>query len=76
MYAKTTPSGIARPETGPFVSYRTAQILARQKNVNHGRGYRALRAQDGSAAIVFRPSVAGNRQRRVRALSPTASALV
>lgn len=68
-YSKRTPSGIARPKSGPYVTYRHAQILARSANQSRGRGYRALRAQDGSAVVIFRPVVANNRQRRVRGLN-------
>jgi hypothetical protein len=63
---KTTPKGTPRPKSGQFTTYAFAVGFARMMNVRNGRGYRALRAQDGSFAVIFRPAVAGNRQRRVR----------
>ena len=64
---KTTPSlRIARPESGQFTTFAFARGFARMMNARNGRGYRALRAQDGTFAVVFRPAVAGNRQRKVR----------
>ena len=61
-----TPGGIQRPTSGEFVRFSTARSHARDLNATKGRGYRALRAADGTYAVVFRPAVAGNRQRKVR----------
>lgn len=67
---KTTPSlRIARPESGQFTTYEFARGFARMMNVRNGRGYRALKAQDGTFAVIFRPAVAGNKQRRVRRIA-------
>lgn len=66
-----TPGGIARPKSGGFVTYDAARTVAKRANVAQGRGRRALKAQDGNYAVIFRPAVAANKQRRVRALDPT-----
>jgi len=67
---RKTPGGIVRPASGAFVSFDQARTVARQTNERLGRGHRALKARDGKFAVIFRPAVAGNKQRRVRALSP------
>ena len=61
-----TRGGIARPQTGPWRSFGWARFEAKRLNAERGRGFRALKAQDGGYAVVFRPAVANNRQRRVR----------
>ena len=62
-----TSSGIKRPAQGEFVTFSTARSHARDLNAANGRGYRALRAADGKGfAVIFRPAVAGNKQRKVR----------
>lgn len=62
-----TPSGIKRPEKGEFVRFSTARAHARDLNEANGRGFRALRAADGKGfGVIFRPAVAGNKQRKVR----------
>lgn len=64
---KHTTSGIRRPAKGEFVTFATARSHARDLNTTKGRGYRALRAQDGNGfAVIFRPAVASNKQRKVR----------
>lgn len=68
MSTKRTPSGIKRPTTGTFANFATARTVARDLNVKHGRGRRAIKAQDGNHAIIFRPAVAANKQRQVRDL--------
>ena len=65
----TTPRlRIARPKSGAYSTHATARTVARDLNVKNGRGYRALKAQDGSHAVIFRPAVASNRQRKVRGI--------
>ena len=61
-----TPSGIVRPRSGNFSSFDAARATAKALNLSRGRGHRALRAQDGTAVVIFRPAVAANRQARVR----------
>lgn len=61
-----TASGVKRPATGKYKTYRQAATVAKGKNVEHGRGYRALKALDGSYGVIFRPEVAANKQRRNR----------
>jgi hypothetical protein len=62
-----TASGITRPVAGQFQSFGTARSHAKDLNSRFGRGHRALKAQDGRTfAIVFRPVVAANKQRKVR----------
>jgi hypothetical protein len=62
-----TPSGIKRPAKGEFVRFATARQHARDLNSTKGRGYRALKAADGNGfGVIFRPAVAGNKQRKVR----------
>ena len=62
-----TPGGIARPKTGTLVTFDTARRVAKERNVRGlGRGHRAIKAQDGSFSVVFRPAVTANRQRKVR----------
>jgi hypothetical protein len=56
----------SRPATGEYKNFRAAQIVAKGENLRNGRGYRAVKAQDGSGAVIFRPAVASNKQRRVR----------
>lgn len=63
---KTTARGIVRPRSGNFSDFATARTVAKAANMARGRGHRALRAQDGSFVVVFRPAVAANKQRRVR----------
>jgi hypothetical protein len=63
----TTTSGIKRPAKAVFVNFEDARSHARNLNQTKGRGYRALRTSDGSGfAVIFRPAVASNRQRKVR----------
>lgn len=69
VLARRTPSGITRPAHGPYSGYVVARTRAKSLNQTNGRGYRAILARDRTAAIVFRPAVANNRQRRVRALN-------
>jgi hypothetical protein len=64
--SKKTKGGIVRPKTGVYATWQHARGNARRKNFRLGRGYRALKAQDGSYGVVFRPAVANNKQRRVR----------
>jgi hypothetical protein len=67
MITTKTPSGIKRPTKAVFVNHADAVAHARNLNATKGRGYRALKAADGrGSAVVFRPAVANNRQRRVR----------
>lgn len=63
-----TPAGIVRPKRGTYARFIDARSAARKLNETKGRGYRALKAQDGNAEVIFRPAVAGNKQRKVRAL--------
>lgn len=64
--SKTTARGIVRPKSGQFDSFAMAREVARTRNIVNGRGHRAIIAQDGRSAVIFRPAVASNRQRRVR----------
>lgn len=63
-----TPGGIKRPRTGQIATFRAARTVAKVRNVENGRGHRALKTLDGNYAIIFRPAVANNKQRRVRSL--------
>jgi hypothetical protein len=55
-----------RPDTGEHKVWKDARDTARLTNKSNGRGYRAVKAKDGRYAVIFRPAVANNRQRRVR----------
>lgn len=66
MKNTTASLRIARPKSGDFSNFSAARTVARDRNERNGRGHRAIKAQDGSFAVVFRPAVAANRQRRVR----------
>lgn len=64
--AKTT-TGIKRPRNADFLRWEAARQHARNLNVAKGRGFRALKAADGQGyAVIFRPAVASNKQRKVR----------
>lgn len=66
MSKRTPVLRIRRPESGPYAVFSIARMVAKERNAENGRGYRAIKAQDGSHAVVFRPAVANNKQRRVR----------
>lgn len=56
-----------RPKVSQYVRWETARQHAKTLNLTNGRGYRALRAQDGKGyAVIFRHAVASNKQRKVR----------
>ena len=61
-----TTTGITRPVKGDFVRFAAARSHAKNMNVAKGRGFRALKAQDGRYGVIFRPQVANNKQRSVR----------
>lgn len=64
---RTTPSGITRPRQGEFVTFEVARTKAKGLNQANGRGYRALKAANGNGyAVIFRPAVANNKQRKTR----------
>jgi hypothetical protein len=58
-----------RPSSGQFTAWKDARDTARLANKRQGRGHRAVKALDGqSYAVIFRPAVAANKQRRVRSV--------
>lgn len=65
---RKTRTGIVRPTNGSLTTWTEARTIARERNARNGRGHRALKAQDKNYAVIFRPAVAANKQRRVRSL--------
>lgn len=64
---KTILAGsVRRPATGQHKSFAQARTVAKAANIVNGRGYRAVKALDGTSAVIFRPSVASNKQAKVR----------
>ena len=62
-----TTSNLTRPSRAVYADWAIARSAAKSRNQQFGRGHRALKSQDGKGyAVVFRPAVAGNKQRRQR----------
>lgn len=64
-----TKSGIVRPTLAVYGDWTVARGVAKDANAKNGRGHRAVKTRDASGyAVVFRPAVAANKQRKCRAL--------
>lgn len=56
-----------RPQAGEFTTWQKARTVAKARNILGGRGHRAVKCRDGQTfAVIFRPVVASNKQRRTR----------